>query len=357
MSKPVKVAAAHPPLWHEISYKIEDEAAVLKLVDGHIERILELADEAADAGAIAVAYPEDTLGLLGWQSAHLDSQGSLLATAVERLLAAVSAKAKERSIYIIVCNDMPAGDVISNTAVLIGKDGNEIGRYRKVNQPFAERWKANGTSYPVFETEDLGTVGLTICYDMVFPEATRALALNGADIVFDLSMGGASMGRGKEAGRAAFITRAADNGLWVVAVWRGRSWFISPDGEIVSATKNKEALTYGEIDLGSQAHANLVERRARIFAERMPETYGILTDPNPPLLQKLKADELPPPEVYWRSSAKALTIGVERVDEVGQLAEAGKTEEARKGYEALIEEFRTSWVENVSRQRLEELGK
>jgi hypothetical protein len=89
----------------------------------------------------------------------------------------------------------------------------------------------------------------------------------------------------------------------------------------------------------------------------MPETYGILTDPNPPLLQKLKADELPPPEVYWRSSAKALTIGVERVDEVGQLAEAGKTEEARKGYEALIEEFRTSWVENVSRQRLEELGK
>lgn len=143
MSNRVKIAAAHPPVWHNISYKIDDEVEILRLADGHIERILELADEAADAGAIAVAYPEDTLGLLGWQSAHLDSQHALLSTAVDRLMAAICAKARERSIYIIVCNDMPAGEEIANTAVLIGRDGNEIGRYLKVNQPFAERWKTN----------------------------------------------------------------------------------------------------------------------------------------------------------------------------------------------------------------------
>ena len=109
MSTQIKVAAAHPPNWRYLSYKIDDESEVLRLVDGQIERILELADEAADAGAIAVAYPEDMLGLLTWQMAHLDTQRSVLEAAVDKLLVSLSEKAKERSIYFIACNDMPNG--------------------------------------------------------------------------------------------------------------------------------------------------------------------------------------------------------------------------------------------------------
>ncbi|MFP6591923.1 MAG: nitrilase-related carbon-nitrogen hydrolase, partial [Candidatus Latescibacterota bacterium] len=60
-----------------------------------------------------------------------------------------------------------------------------------------------------------------ICYDMVFPETTRALALGGADLVFHCTMGGASYGDG-DASLAAFRTRAADNFIYyLVVAFRG----------------------------------------------------------------------------------------------------------------------------------------
>ena len=111
-----------------------------------------------------------------------------------------------------------------NTAILLGRDGAEIGRYHKVNLPLAEQNRKRGDSFPVFETPELGGIGMCICYDMVFPETSRALALGGADVVFHLTMGGASAaGLGDE----AFMTRAADSEVYLIVSWRGnskRSW-------------------------------------------------------------------------------------------------------------------------------------
>jgi predicted amidohydrolase len=357
MSGKIKVAVAHPPNWVAVPWKVDDEDEVLKLIDAQIARIVDLAERAADQGALCVAFPEDMLALVGWQAAHLDNQTPVLTEGVDRMLKALSKKARERSIYCVACSDMPHGDVISNTAVLIGRDGQEIGRYRKVNQPFAEQWKEPGSSYPVFETEDLGNVGFAICYDMVFPEATRALALNGADVVFVPSMGGASMGSGPEAQRAAFITRAADNGIFVVVAFRQASMFISPEGEIFAQFEEGEDLTFGEFDPSDTRSSQFANKRAEIFAERRPDTYGLLTDPSPPILDLLKTGDLPAPETYWKAAGKLLTVGEERYQAAEALFAAGKREEALKEFRAMVLEYEDTWIERVSRQKIQGMEK
>src|SRR2546426_6575432 len=62
--------------------------------------------------------------------------------------------------------------------------------------PIHELDKKRGESFPVFSTPDLGGVGMLICYDMVFPEAARCLALDGVDIIFHPTLGGAAIGGG-----------------------------------------------------------------------------------------------------------------------------------------------------------------
>jgi predicted amidohydrolase len=80
------------------------------------------------------------------------------------------------------------GDAIYNTAALIGRKGELIGKYRKTHLPAVEAWnETHGDGFPVFET-DFGTVGMLICYDILFPEAARCLVLNGAEILFNPTM-------------------------------------------------------------------------------------------------------------------------------------------------------------------------
>jgi predicted amidohydrolase len=74
--------------------------------------------------------------------------------------------------------------LVYNTAVLIGPDGELIGKYRKVCLPHAEveNGVAPGTDYPVFDTA-IGKVGLMVCYDGFFPEVARELANRGAELI------------------------------------------------------------------------------------------------------------------------------------------------------------------------------
>ena len=77
-----------------------------------------------------------------------------------------------------------AGDVLYNSAVLCGPEG-VIGVYRKTHLPFlgVDRLTRLGPGpYEVFDTP-IGRIGMLICYDLRFPEATRCLTLAGADIL------------------------------------------------------------------------------------------------------------------------------------------------------------------------------
>ncbi len=76
------------------------------------------------------------------------------------------------------------GNLLYNTAALIGPDAKLIGKYRKVALTCNEisAGLTPGESYPVFDTK-LGKIGMMICYDAFFPEVARQLAAAGAEVI------------------------------------------------------------------------------------------------------------------------------------------------------------------------------
>jgi predicted amidohydrolase len=354
----VRVAAAQARN-RTIDWKIEDAAEVLSRVDGTLVELTQIIDKAADAGCDALAFPEDTLGLLKWEAAHPDRLAEVLPAAVARMLERLGGAAAKHHMYLAVCSDVHGPDGLTrNTAFLLGRNGRELGRYHKVNLPFPERARTPGDGFPVFDTADLGTAGMLICYDMVFPESTRCLALAGADVVFVPTMGGAAIGGG-DISRAAFRTRAVDNFLWIVVAMRGHgAMIISPQGEVVAEAEGPDGLAIADIDPyggreGGDAFNLQRDVRGRLFRERVPSAYSILTDSHPPVLDKVPSNVTP--EEAIRIFATALTRGEERFNEAEDLARAGKTEEAIRLFEELCEQCRTSWIDRAGRERIKKL--
>lgn len=77
-----------------------------------------------------------------------------------------------------------AGKHVYNTASVINPQGEVVGRYRKM-YPFTpyETGITAGDEFLVFDVPDVGRFGVSICYDMWFPETTRALAWMGAEVI------------------------------------------------------------------------------------------------------------------------------------------------------------------------------
>ena len=73
---------------------------------------------------------------------------------------------------------------IYNTAIVINPQGEVVARYRKMF-PFRpyEKEVAGGTEFCVFDVPEVGRFGVSICYDMWFPETTRTLAAMGAEVI------------------------------------------------------------------------------------------------------------------------------------------------------------------------------
>jgi predicted amidohydrolase len=356
-NKTVRVAAAQPRN-RTIDFQLP-ASAVLEAADRSLVELAQLVQQASEAGCDVLVLPEDTLGLLRWEAGHPDSLAEVLPEAVRRMLDRLGRAAASHRMYLIVCSDaFDADGRVYNTSFLIGRDGKELGRYRKVNLPMPEQRNARGKEFPVFATPDLGTVGMLICYDMVFPEAARCLALQGADIVFHPTLGGAAIGD-LEISLAAFRTRAVDNFIYLVVAMRGEgSMIISPQGKILATAQGADALAIADIDPlggreGGDAFNTQRDMRGRLFRERVPQAYGLLTDPDPPVLRKVSSNVTT--EQAIRNLSAVLTTGEERFKEAEALARAGKTEEAIRLFERLCVECPTSWIDRESRVRLRDL--
>lgn len=361
MADTVRVAAAQVKR-RTIPYKTPRQDALAQ-VRASMEELAGLAERAAEMGCQIVGFPEDTLGTLEWEAGHWDEIPGFLRTAEEVMLARFGEVAAKHNIYIACCNDCAEGDTVYNTAILIGPDGNEVGRYRKVQPTLSERARALGKEFPVFDLPGIGTVGMCICYDMVFPETTRALALGGADVVFHLTLGGASSAS-RDASLAAFKTRAAENYIYLVVAFRGgNSMVISPKGEILAeAGREQDAIVFADIDpaggreTGDALGGLTSDFRARLFRERNPEAYRILVDENPPVLEKLKHIPVPSVQEATALMAEGLTTGSDAFYEADRLLSEGKTDEAKQRFEKLSEHFGTLWIGRASRERLQKIA-
>lgn len=123
-----------------------------------------------------------------------------------------------------------AGNLMSS-AVLVGTEGEIIGRYYQVHlEPEIRDWAKFGDQFPVFETP-FGRVGIILGYDGHFPECTRVLALNGADIIVWSCAWRHSFER-----ELLAVPKAADNRVYLVCANRtdcpypGGSFIIPPEG-------------------------------------------------------------------------------------------------------------------------------
>lgn len=192
--------------------------------------------------------------------------------------------ARQHGMYTIVGLYEWEGETLYNTAVLIDREGNIAGKYRKTHLPEAEvTWGITpGDTYPVFET-DFGRIGIQICYDNFFPEVARSLALNGAEIVF-LPI----WGDGRDENRTwdtVARARAIDNSVYLVAsnYSQKRSLIIDPWGHILADTAGEHGVVVQEVDLDERVLQRWLSvgcngEWQRLWRnERRPSTYGPIT--------------------------------------------------------------------------------
>ncbi|MEY9951639.1 carbon-nitrogen hydrolase family protein [Leifsonia sp. EB34] len=146
---------------------------------------------------------------------------------------------------------------VYNTALVFSPDGERISTYRKIFPWRPAEQTAPGDRFEVFELPGHGRIGISICYDIWFPEHTRHLAWLGADLVLNLVQTATS-----DREQELHIVRgnAIMNQVWIASVnaaaptGRGRSLIVDPDGAIRSSSpdSSEEVLT-AVVDLGATA--------------------------------------------------------------------------------------------------------
>jgi predicted amidohydrolase len=179
------------------------------------------------------------------------------------------------------------GPQLFNACVLVGPSG-IIGTYRKVHLPYLgiDRFTTPGDrGFPVWSCGPL-RLGMGICYDAAFPEASRVMALDGADLIALPT----NWPPGAECTCEVVINaRALENHVYFLAVNRageergfrfiGRSKACEPSGQtIVQARADGEEVFYADIDV-ALARRKRVIRVPKLheidrFADRRPEWYG-----------------------------------------------------------------------------------
>jgi predicted amidohydrolase len=354
----VRVAAVQAKR-RSIDYRLKP-AEALAAADSNLSELELIIRKAAEIECDALAFPEDTLGLLDWLGMNEPFAAEVLPQAVRRMNDRLGRAASAHHMALVVCSDVlePDGGIY-NTAILLGRDGKEIGRYHKTCPTWPECGvRRRGSSFPVFQTPDLGTVGMLVCYDLVFPETARCLALAGADIIFFPTMGTAAVGDG-DVGLQALRVRAAENHVWLVVAHRGHgAMIISPRGKIVAQADGPDGIAFADIDPhGSREGGDSAnwqrDMRARLFRERNPTAFGPITDPNPPVLSKVPIDITQ--KEAARIFARMLTVGEAEFKHAATLARDGHIQEAIAAFERLRSEYRGSWIDRVSAERLTEL--
>ncbi|HVH43204.1 MAG TPA: carbon-nitrogen hydrolase family protein [Labilithrix sp.] len=146
-----------------------------------------------------------------------------------------------------------AGGIIYNTASVIDPLGHVVGRYRKMFpfRPYEVDVEA-GESFLVFDVPEVGRFGVSICYDMWFPETSRTLAAMGAEVILHPTLTNSidrdvelSIARATAAQNQCFffdINGLGDGG-------NGRSIIVGPHGDVMHQAGTSEEWIPLEIDL------------------------------------------------------------------------------------------------------------
>lgn len=241
-------------------------------------------DRAGREGAQLVVFPEYLLG-------HIDVPGPATRP--------ISVAAKANSIYVIVgCWEKLGGDTFANVALVFGRSGEIIGRYRKTHPAIDhfegdDPWKhppagknrqwmlehdpewimQAGDDLPVFDL-DFGRIGIMTCYDGWFPEPARVLSLRGAELIVWIN--------GRRGAVEDFIVRSIMFQSHVAMITSNQAYgggTMIGDGRsqiLVQSPARQESYITATINL---ARVRQMRSTSRNFAQRRPDLYGELVRP------------------------------------------------------------------------------
>lgn len=201
------------------------------------------------------------------------------------------AAAKQHGVWIVsTIFEMERAGLYYDTAMLINPDGEITGKYRKVHPAallsLEKIYFRGGSSFPVFQVDDW-TVGFSICYDNLFPESCRCLAIRGAELII------APYATPIDDPWENFLTtRALENGAFLAACnhvgqegeWRmsGKSMIITPKGMItIQANGSDEDIITLDI---AREDVVTARRNFPLFRDRRPEVYSVISAPMEELL-------------------------------------------------------------------------
>jgi len=254
-------------------------------VAANLARAVALADEAAAGGARLVALPE-YLQYRGTDDGFRASARPIPGPHTEPF----AEVARRHDAWILVGSTAETSeDPLRpyNTSALIAPDGSLAASYRKIHlfDVSVEAGPVDTESARVTPGDRLVTaevdgsiVGLTICYDVRFPELYRALALAGAQI---LTVPAAFAERtGRDHWEVLLRARAIENAAYVLAPSQiggppgqpafGRSMVIDPWGTIVAQAPDAVGIIRAELDL---ERVGALRRQIPVLANRRPDAY------------------------------------------------------------------------------------
>lgn len=233
-------------------------------LDGNLQQAYDLLKEASEKGAVVAGLPEN-FAFLGGLEMRMEKAEEIS----ERISPFLSSTAQELGMYIMGGSyPIPTADgKVYNHSILYGPEGRKRASYDKIHlfdvsvgkQTYRESAYVNpGKPEPVsFKDDIIGGWGLSICYDIRFPELYRKLAEQGADV---LSIPSAfTYTTGQDHWKTLLKARAIENTCYVFApaqtglhgknrrTW-GHSMIIDPWGEVVADVGEEPGVAIGEIN-------------------------------------------------------------------------------------------------------------
>lgn len=250
----------------------------------NLDRAAALVRDAADRGAVLTVLPE--------LFASIDRTAAMRASAEPLDGATVrwaSELARETGTALVPGSFVErSGDALHNTTLAVGPDGTTLATYRKIHLFDVDVDGATSRESDTFTAgDDIGIadlghlrVGLSICYDLRFPEVFRIETLSGADVLAVPSAFTATTGR--DHWELLVRARAVENQIAVLAA---AQWGTGPDGiarhghamvvdawgrVLADAGPTGDAVLVADVDLDAQAD---IRRRLPSLQHRRPQAY------------------------------------------------------------------------------------
>ncbi|HVA78055.1 MAG TPA: carbon-nitrogen hydrolase family protein [Candidatus Binataceae bacterium] len=234
----------------------------------NLDRAERLVRLAAARGANLVALPE----MFNWRGKRAE-EAAAAETIDGESISRMARLARELQLHLVagsIAERVPGQTRNYNTSVLLGPNGSRLAVYRKIHLfdidlPGRVTARESDVKIPgtevVAATTPLGTIGLSICYDLRFPELYRRLVFAGAQIVTLPSA--FTFPTGEAHWEALIRARAIENQVYMIAPAQfgpnphgfsdyGNSMIVDPWGRVLARAADQEAVVIAPIDLEYQ---------------------------------------------------------------------------------------------------------